>query len=208
MKRSRLTRLGINRCDTCSVRRGCFRHLSNSLVWRQQWQHCKTRQHNIPLSIDARENIHHSQTHGYAQANLLSPSHLQLSHDQPRERGKHEIHNDVVNIPPFLEVLAEVPIDAEIQAPGVLVAVLVADLRPLEEDLQEHEEVHGDDAEPEDPSLPGVGDAEERHAKGRFGPGLPDERPAGGDVDEDAHVLIPFFRRVFEYITVPELPDD
>ena len=46
-----------------------------------------------------------------------------------------------LTIPPLFEILAKVPVDAEVRPPGVLVASFVADLRPLEEYLEKHEEI-------------------------------------------------------------------
>lgn len=59
----------------------------------------------------------------------------------------------------LFKVLAKVPVDAKVQSPRILVTVFVANLRPLEEYLEKHKKVHRDDAKPQYPSLPLVGDA-------------------------------------------------
>lgn len=108
----------------------------------------------------------------------------------------------------LLKVIPKLPSNAEVKPVPVLVVVLAADLGPLEDNLEGHEQVHRDDAEPQEPSLPAVADPNQRHGKRRLGQRLPDERAARRDVDEDVHAVVPFLRRVFENIPRCELVDN
>lgn len=118
-------------------------------------------------------DLHHSQAHCEAKANLFSLLHLQPSRDKPREACKHEIHNDVVNCTPLvssstsrcpwsltvatlLEVISELGIQAEVESIPVVVRRLSTDFSPLEEDLDDHVGVHAGNTEPKDPFLPAV----------------------------------------------------
>ena len=61
----------------------------------------------------------------------------------------------------------------EVQSVPDIVAFLVGDLRPLEDALDNHVGVHGDDAEPENVTRPALGQLEQRCSKRCFTQGLP-----------------------------------
>lgn len=62
----------------------------------------------------------------------------------------------LLTIAGLFEFVTEFPVDAKVEPVPVLVAGLTADFCPLEDDLEGHEQIHGDDAEPQEPSLPPV----------------------------------------------------
>lgn len=64
----------------------------------------------------------------------------------------------ILTIAAFLEVLAEGPVQVEVKSVPDVVAWLVDDPRPLEEALNDHVRVHGDNAEPENPPRPAFGE--------------------------------------------------
>jgi hypothetical protein len=118
-------------------------------------------------------DLHHSQAHCKAKANLLSLLHLQPSRNKPRETCKHEIHNYVVNCTPLvspsiprcpwsltvaalLEIVSKFGIQAEVESIPVIVRWLAANFGPLEEHLDDHVGVHGGNTEPKNPFLPAV----------------------------------------------------
>lgn len=84
----------------------------------------------------------HSQTHSKAEADLLNLSHLQGSGHQPWKGCKDEIHDDVVNISSLFKVVSEFRTDAKVESIPLLIAVLAADLGPLEDALERHPDVH------------------------------------------------------------------
>lgn len=54
----------------------------------------------------------------------------------------------------FFEVVAKRRIQAKVESVPVIVALLAANLAPLDHTLCDHDGVHGDDAEPEEVLLP------------------------------------------------------
>lgn len=64
---------------------------------------------------------------------------------------------------------------ANVEAPVNVVALAAADLGPLEDDLDDHVDVHGDDAEPQDTLLPAIAHAQKRDSKSRLRPCLTDQ---------------------------------
>lgn len=65
---------------------------------------------------------------------------------------------ETLTISTLFKVVAKLPVYAKVQSVPVVIALLVANLGPLEDDFDNHVEVHGDDAKPQNPSLPGVAD--------------------------------------------------
>ena len=98
---------------------------------------------------------------------------------------------DLLTIAAFLEILAEGPVQMEVESVPDFVAWFVDNSRPLEKALDNHVEIHGDDTEPENPLRPAFGELQQGYGKCCFTEGLPYKGTARGDVDKNLHAVIP-----------------
>jgi hypothetical protein len=65
----------------------------------------------------------------------------------------------ILTVSSLLEVRPERWANAKVQSVPILVAVVAADLCPLEDDLQDHPDVHRNNAKPQNVLLPSVAHA-------------------------------------------------
>jgi hypothetical protein len=165
----------------------------------------------FPASPDGCNNRDdHTKTHGDTEADFLYPSHIQAPRNKPRERGEDKIHDDVVDwryvssymkrsgfshrltISTFLEIVSELPGDAEVQSVPDIVALLITYLGPLEDDFGYHVGVHRYNTEPDDPFVPSVGELQQSCRKRCLTQSLADESTTRRYVDKNLHPIIPF----------------
>lgn len=112
----------------------------------------------LPGSSDRGYNgNHHSQTHGYAEADLFYFAHIQIPSNDPWKGCENEVHDNVVDISTLLKVVSELRLETHIKTVPVVITGFPADFCPLEEDFYDHVGIHAGDAEPENPSLPVLG---------------------------------------------------
>lgn len=91
----------------------------------------------------------------------------------------------------FLEVCPELVVQAEVQPIPYVVARLVADLGPLEDDLDYHVHVHRSDAVPKNVVVPALRELDQRDSECCLGQSLAYKRSAGCDVDQNVHAIVP-----------------
>lgn len=108
------------------------------------------------------------QTHGNAKPNLFHFPHVEVPRDDPGEDCEDEVHDNVVHIAAFFEVVSELRIEAKVEAVPDVVGWLPADLSPLKDNLGDHVCIHAADDEPQYPMAPFLCQLEQSDSKSSF----------------------------------------